>query len=68
MEKDEDMIEGGSQLICQDLQFDIIIHHRQDILFDHHQTLSRKPQNVMKELTGRSIARRVSALVPPGSY
>ena len=34
MEEDEDVVERGAELVGQDLEFDIVSNHGEDILLD----------------------------------
>ena len=61
MEEDEDVVEGAAELVDEHLQLDVVVHHRQHELFQHHQSLARQPYYPVVQLEGLRIASCVEA-------
>lgn len=59
MEEDEDVVEAGAEFIGENLQFDLVGDHGDDVLFDHDETLSGEPYDVMVQLQGFGVASGV---------
>lgn len=50
MEEDEDVIETGAELVGEYFEDGLVGGHRNDVLFDHHETFPCKPYDVMVQL------------------
>lgn len=60
MEQNEDVIEGCPQLIRERFQFDVISHHRKNVLLGYDQSFTGQPDDVVVKLSyGLCVACRV---------